>query len=618
MNLKLSIIFLLVFISILPSVGLAKIENSDQLGRGVDGCQLNNKYVFDNRQFKKSKIEKSLIAYEIAHNQKQVSQVRLRIEKCNRAVDGLVGALKTDITELVNIKTDILKNKNLKEIETQIKSNKALRKKVQQSASAKMDQLSFKGIFLAAVKYRSVYEKKSLLEQFALQLIQKKAVENINSHFLKIISSSHDGELIRQHLAKLLSNHMKVEKIYLSEASPRNKIYILMAKVSVTPLNQDDPIQPPEFDFFHQNIVLHMTEDPDAKYLTSYGLTEEQVAKISHDVNAFLSSVVQENESVRLEQEQKVKKITQQLVDKSETISKLNQLLVNKKTILTKSYIKLGIKKCNGKLAACAKPALMILDKKITQKKQAIMAAHELRLLVAEKKVSIQDNPAAEISSNVVNLINGLVAEHSVIKKKREKKELENSFVTNYELKSGVVGIRKLNQYWLYIVPQNDDAFKVMTVVRLKDYSLSADAYRHLSSRFSLTGVSKNTGADMNVKPLLSKMTIVEAGDDMGWNEISCLPDEKNEKNKKQGRKKLKTSYQFQILSDPDDAFVKIMNIKPSYFHGIRLYPGRYNVKVSKPGYKTWHNWIQLNKGDKMVKISLMPDSWVEKRSDEN
>jgi hypothetical protein len=52
--------------------------------------------------------------------------------------------------------------------------------------------------------------------------------------------------------------------------------------------------------------------------------------------------------------------------------------------------------------------------------------------------------------------------------------------------------------------------------------------------------------------------------------------------------------YSLNIVTTPEDARVQIMNIKPKYYDGIRLRPGRYTMRVSKPGYHTENFYIDF------------------------
>jgi len=45
------------------------------------------------------------------------------------------------------------------------------------------------------------------------------------------------------------------------------------------------------------------------------------------------------------------------------------------------------------------------------------------------------------------------------------------------------------------------------------------------------------------------------------------------------------------IKTTPKNATIKIMNIKAKFKYGMKLKPGRYDIQVSSPGYKTKRGW---------------------------
>ena len=56
----------------------------------------------------------------------------------------------------------------------------------------------------------------------------------------------------------------------------------------------------------------------------------------------------------------------------------------------------------------------------------------------------------------------------------------------------------------------------------------------------------------------------------------------------------------------PEDAVVKIMNIREKYQRGIELGPGKYHVRVLAPGYDTQNLWTEVGLGeDKIITVHL-------------
>ncbi|SLM27492.1 conserved hypothetical protein [Desulfamplus magnetovallimortis] len=54
----------------------------------------------------------------------------------------------------------------------------------------------------------------------------------------------------------------------------------------------------------------------------------------------------------------------------------------------------------------------------------------------------------------------------------------------------------------------------------------------------------------------------------------------------------------------PEDSRIRIMNIKPKYYSGIELVPGKYHIEVSRAGYRTRYQWKNIEPGQELV-VSL-------------
>jgi formylglycine-generating enzyme required for sulfatase activity len=61
------------------------------------------------------------------------------------------------------------------------------------------------------------------------------------------------------------------------------------------------------------------------------------------------------------------------------------------------------------------------------------------------------------------------------------------------------------------------------------------------------------------------------------------------------------------VVVRPEDARVRVMNIVPRYRPGIRLAPGRYRIRVDKPGYLPFDQWIALTGPQQRVEVVLTP-----------
>jgi len=51
----------------------------------------------------------------------------------------------------------------------------------------------------------------------------------------------------------------------------------------------------------------------------------------------------------------------------------------------------------------------------------------------------------------------------------------------------------------------------------------------------------------------------------------------------------------------PDAATVRILNIKPKYSSGMWLSAGNYHLEISKPGYQTYRQWVEIARDEEMT-----------------
>jgi len=69
--------------------------------------------------------------------------------------------------------------------------------------------------------------------------------------------------------------------------------------------------------------------------------------------------------------------------------------------------------------------------------------------------------------------------------------------------------------------------------------------------------------------------------------------------------KKIDKNYRLTIVSQPKNATIRILNIKPKYQPDMPLSAGNYEVEVSSKGYETKTTWVKIQKDDLVVPIQL-------------
>jgi len=60
------------------------------------------------------------------------------------------------------------------------------------------------------------------------------------------------------------------------------------------------------------------------------------------------------------------------------------------------------------------------------------------------------------------------------------------------------------------------------------------------------------------------------------------------------------------VETEPEEARVRVLNIRPRFYQGIELDPGRYHLEISAKGYEPERRWVQLAAGeDRYISIHL-------------
>jgi len=63
--------------------------------------------------------------------------------------------------------------------------------------------------------------------------------------------------------------------------------------------------------------------------------------------------------------------------------------------------------------------------------------------------------------------------------------------------------------------------------------------------------------------------------------------------------------FAINVKVEPENATVRILNIRDKYYPGIKLLPGRYHIEVSNKGYDKEEQWLTLEDEDLNLKVSL-------------
>ncbi|MBF0161807.1 MAG: SEL1-like repeat protein [Magnetococcales bacterium] len=72
------------------------------------------------------------------------------------------------------------------------------------------------------------------------------------------------------------------------------------------------------------------------------------------------------------------------------------------------------------------------------------------------------------------------------------------------------------------------------------------------------------------------------------------------------------------VVTQPADALVRLLNIRPAYTPGIALKPGKYHLEVSRSGYRTEKLWVTVQESAVKVEVALTPESTAQEQAPQN
>lgn len=69
----------------------------------------------------------------------------------------------------------------------------------------------------------------------------------------------------------------------------------------------------------------------------------------------------------------------------------------------------------------------------------------------------------------------------------------------------------------------------------------------------------------------------------------------------------LSKAYKLTIYTNPSDSRIHISNLNTPFQNGKKLTPGDYNVEISRDGYMSKKQWINIDQNDVEIQVTLIP-----------
>ena len=435
----------------------------------IDICRLDNPLEFDSAEFKVEKIAARILDIRKSFTEREVLDIKQKISFCQNQVDNQITNIKMDISELVSVKQNIMRNSDIVQLQEQIQKNLDNKGKIREELKNNLADISYKGIYLAVIRYKSPFESKQKLSSMAEGLIADIAIRELNGNFIRSLSEVKNGVLVRDFIESQVSGEMGVEKNYISQTNPADLVYMYLSKVAVSPLKPHKMVSASgagtdyEYKIFNLSNQNHYQDE-----LLQFGLTDQLIESIVKQADIFLPTVQKENAREAIQESDAIRNTIVKLNDIDQKVIEVKEEIERKQAKLSESYQDINFQ-VNGELLDSIDPALKKLTDSINTKKQELLQVKQNELLSKYSSVKAEGNPPVDIAKQSIALINQLVSSHAKIEKLLEHTLMEDGLITNYDLEREVSVIRSLDKFWIYIVPTAiTDTFNILTVVKFK------------------------------------------------------------------------------------------------------------------------------------------------------
>ncbi len=403
----------------------------------------------------------------------QIAELNLLVKKCNNEIDNQIALLKNKLLSVSMDKQELIKVKDIKKIKEQITEKENSLKNINKQIETDLQNVNYKGIFIAIIKDIDPYEdSKEKLSVKADAFIAPIAIENLNGTFISSMTVVQDAITISDYIKSIVSGEMMVEKPIINKINTKNRLYIYLTKVSVTPLKKTIKTTQNNISEQSKNVlVINPLNDINYKdKLKQFGIPAELIGEIETEINAVTESINSENDIVRRRQKDIIEKGNQNMIQLKKEIDELQNQLQNRSNIL-KNVIesKTNIKYNENNSDASVNSAIAYFDNKISELNKEILLKKESELIYRQDvPVPYEGVPSMDIAKKTIDICNQLQATYSKVEKFLEVVEVENMLVSSYQSGQTKDLFRKIDKVWIYPVAGDNDNYKITIVAKFK------------------------------------------------------------------------------------------------------------------------------------------------------
>lgn len=438
----------------------------------AQNCGINNPIIIE-----KANIELNYIKSKISQNpsalygRDDIRALNVELKKCQNMIDNHISELNSAISSLILDKQDLLKLSDIAKMKEQITAKKQSITQIQHEMEKDLSNISYKAIYLAVLTDIDVYEAKEKLSTAAEAAISDDAIRSINGLFISGLTIVENNMMIRDYIKAVVSGEMGVEKKYIATTLRKDKKFVYLAKVNVSPLKK--PLAGANKFAFDQNqkkaAVLDLGKTELAPAALGLGETDDITLEIRNDVANTMPTIQSENDLASRRQQDvlsnglaNTQRVEAEIKDLQQRYD--SRFAEIKRLITTKTYVTFVDNDIKGTIDQ----ALAYYDKKIRALTDKKMMTKELELLSQNTNVIAEGEPVEDIAKTAINVAKQIETSYSKVEQFSEVTEVENNMLVNFETAQKKDIFRTIDKIWIYPIPGNNDNFELTVVAKFK------------------------------------------------------------------------------------------------------------------------------------------------------
>lgn len=401
-----------------------------------------------------------------------IKDLKRSIKTNQNKIDNDISIMKRIISDLVLIKQNLLKYNDIKKIQEQIVEKQSSRLKIKNEMEKDLATVNFKTIFLVIQKDIDLLSSKEKLSSIAEKLITPIAVEDLNSIFISSLTTIKNNAMVYDYLKSIISGEMSVVKKYMTRTLRKDKQFIYLAKVSVSPLKKSIfTANTSLIDTDNEQVlVLNLKKNPSyKKKLKNYGISNKIIAQIEEEMSFVSNTVDNENYIAGANEKKIIAKGNNNIAKIDEEIRSLKIMFARRTEVLKKIIMKdTDIVFDMKEPAKSLKKAISYFSQEIEGLRNEMLLLKENELVFQATKVISEGEPAGDIAKNCLSMVKQLQTSYGKLEQFQEISEVENFMLTSFERGQKQHIFRKIDKIWIYPVPDNNEDFKLAVVAKFK------------------------------------------------------------------------------------------------------------------------------------------------------